>query len=84
MGIMEVHFPSDLQAKIDQLVSETGHAPDRLLADAMVGYLAELTQAREMLNTRYDDLKNGKVKPIDGETFFENLRKREDELFSKQ
>ena len=64
---MEVHFPPDLQAKIDQLVLETGRAPDKLLEDAMAGYVAELVQTREMLNSRYDDLKSGRVKPIPGD-----------------
>ena len=44
----------------------------------------ELAQTREMVNSRYDDLKNGRVKPIDGEAFFESLRRREDELLKKQ
>jgi hypothetical protein len=48
-----------------------------LVEDAMAGYFEELTQTREMLNSRYDDLKSGRVKPIDGEEFFENLRRRE-------
>lgn len=81
---MEVHFAAELQAKIDQLVIETGRAPDKLVEDAMAGYVAELVETREMLNSRYDDLKSGKVKPIDGEAFFESLRKREDELLNKQ
>ncbi len=80
---MEVHFAPDLQAKIDQLVSETGRTPDKLLADAMAGYVSELAETREMLDSRYDDLKSG-VRLIDGEAFFESLRKREDELFNKQ
>jgi len=37
-----------------------------------------------MLNRRYDDLKSGKVKPVDGEAFFESLRKREDDLLNQQ
>ncbi len=37
-----------------------------------------------MLASRYDDLKSGRVKLIDGETFFESLRIREDELLKKQ
>ena len=49
LGAMEVHFAPDLRAKIDQLVSETGRAPDKL-ADAMAGYVAELAETREMLN----------------------------------
>jgi hypothetical protein len=81
---MEVNFAPELQAKIDQLVIETGYAPHKLLADAMAGYVAELAQTREMLNSRYDDLKSGKVKAIDGEAFFESLRKRENELLNKQ
>ena len=80
---MEVHFAPDLQAKIDQLVIETGYAPDKLVEDAMAGYVAELAETREMLNSRYDDLKSGTVKPIDGEEFFENLRRREDELLKQ-
>ncbi len=73
MKTMEVHFPPDLQAKIDELVIETGRAPDKLLEDAMAGYVADLVQTREMLNSRYDDLKSGRVKPIPGdevETYF--------------
>jgi len=81
---MEVHFGPELQAKIDQLVVETGRAPRELLEDAMAGYLAELTQAREMLNSRYDELKSGRVSSIDGEAFFESLRKREEELLNKK
>src|SRR5882762_6475194 len=80
LKVMEVHFAPDLQARIDQLVAETGYSPDKLLEDAMAGYVAELAETREMLNSRYDDLKGGRVQPIDGEEFFENLRRREDEL----
>ncbi len=79
-----MHFASDLQAKIDQLVIETGRAPDKLLEDAMAGYIAELEETRDMLNSRYDDLKSGRVKPIDGEMFFESLRQREEELLKQR
>jgi len=64
---MEVHFAPELQARIDQLVIETGRAPEKLLEDAMAGYVAELAETREMLNSRYDDLKSGRVKPIPGD-----------------
>ena len=36
-----------------------------------------------MLDGRYDDSKSGKVKPIDGEAFFESLRQREESLLKK-
>jgi hypothetical protein len=64
---MEVHLAPDVQAKLDRLVSETGRAPDKLLEDAMAGYDVELAETREMLASRYDDLKSGRVKPIPGE-----------------
>jgi len=80
---MEVHCAPDLQAEIDRLVIETGFAPDRLIQDALAGYVAELAGARQMLDTRYDDLKSGRVRPVDGEAFFESLRKREEELLEK-
>src|SRR5260370_24555923 len=48
----------------------------------MAVYLQELAQTREMLDSRYDDIKSGRVKPIDGEAFFESLRLREEELLN--
>jgi hypothetical protein len=65
---MEVHFHTpDLEARLDRLAAETGRAAGELVEDAVLGYLAELAQAREMLNSRYDDLKSGRVKPIPGD-----------------
>ena len=80
---MEVHFTPDLQAKLDKLATETGRPTGELVEDVVAGYFDELAQTREMLNRRYDDLKSGRVKPLDGEEFFENLRRREDELLKK-
>lgn len=54
----------DLRAKLDRWVTETGRGPDELVEDAMAGYFEELARTREMLNSRYDDLKSGRVKPI--------------------
>jgi hypothetical protein len=83
-GGMEVHFAPDLQAKLDKLAIETGRPTGELVEDVIAGYFDELAQTREMLDSRYDDLKSGRVKPIDGEAFFESLRQREDELLKKQ
>lgn len=81
---MEVHLNNPgLQTKIDQWVAEIGRGADELVEDAMAGYFDELTQVRGMLDNRYDDLKSGKVKPIDGEVFFESLRQREEELLKR-
>ena len=81
---MDVHLSNpDLQAKLDRWVAETGRGPDELVEDAMAGHFDELARTRQMLDGRYDDLKSGRVKPIDGEDFFEGLRRREDELLGK-
>jgi hypothetical protein len=73
---MEVHFAPDVQAKLDRLVSETGRAPDKLLEDALAGYDIELAETREMLDSRYDDLKSGRVKPIPGEEIVTHFREK--------
>jgi hypothetical protein len=72
---MDLHLNNpDLQAKIDRWVAETGRGPDELAEDAFAGYFEELAQTRNMLDSRYDDLKSGKVKPIDGEEAFARLK----------
>ena len=77
---MEVHFKPEVQAKLDQMARETGCASEELVEDAVTGYFDELAYTRELLDRRYDDLESGKVKLVDGEAFFEALRKREDEM----
>jgi len=80
---MEVHFSPELEAKLNEMSSKTGRPTEELVQDATAGYLADLADAREMLDRRYDEVKSGKVKPIDGETFFQSLRQREDELMKR-
>jgi hypothetical protein len=67
-------------AFLEQLARESGRSTDKLVQDAVAGFVDELAGSREMLDSRYDDLKSGRVKAIDGETFFEGLRQREDEF----
>jgi hypothetical protein len=73
---MKVNFAPDLQAKLDQLVSETGCAPEKLIEDAMAGYFADLAQTREVLNSRYDNLKTGPVKAIPGDEVIAHFREK--------
>jgi predicted DNA-binding protein len=73
---MEVHFRPETESRLQELSAKTGRAPDDLVEDAMAGYLQELAQVREMLDTRYDDLKSGRVKPIEGQKAFANLRRK--------
>lgn len=81
---MEVHLTSDTEKKLRDLSAQSGRGTDDLVEDAMAGYFEEVLQVREMLDSRYDDLKSGRVKPIDGEEFFKSLRRREGELLKKQ
>lgn len=73
---MEVHLSPEMQAKLDKLATDTGRSQNEFVEDAMAGYLDELGQVRGMLDSRYDDTKSGKVKPIDGEEAFARLREK--------
>ena len=77
---MEVHFPPELEKKLNDLAALSGRSADVLVQDAVAGLVDDLAETREMLDRRYDDLKSGRVKPVGGEAFFESLRQREDEL----
>ena len=80
---MEVHFTPELEKKLSDVAAQSGRGADEIVQDVVAGYLDGLAGVRELLDTRYDDLKSGRVKPVDGETFFENLRKREEELLNR-
>lgn len=71
---MVVHLKPETESRLQELAATTGRAPDDLLEDAMSGYLAELTEVRNILDGRYDDIKSGRVQPIDGEDAFARLR----------
>ncbi len=81
---MEVRFKPDTESRLAELASRSGRATDDLVEDALSGYLAEIAEVREMLDGRFDDIKSGCVKPIDGEAFFDNLRQREDQLLEQR
>lgn len=55
-----------------------GHA--RCTVDTLLGhpydYCMELSQVHQMLDTRYDEIKSGRVKPVDGEEAFSRLRQK--------
>jgi predicted DNA-binding protein len=63
---MEVQFTPEVEKKLNELATQSGRGPAELLQDALAGYFEEMAQTREMLNSRYDDLKSGRVKPIPG------------------
>ncbi len=71
---MEIHLTPETEKTLKDISAQSGRATDDLVEDAMAGYLQELLQTREMLNSRYDDLESGRVKPIDGEEAFARLK----------
>ena len=82
---MEAHFSPETEKRLKDLAAQSGRGTaDQLVQDVVEGYFDELARTRGMLNSRYDDLKSGRVNPIDGEAFFNELRRREDELLKKR
>ena len=71
---MEVHFNPDTEQKLKGLSAQSGRATDELVEDAIAAYIEELLRVRGTLNRRYDELKSGTVKPIDGEEAFLRLK----------
>lgn len=80
---MEFRFKPPTESRLDELASQCGCPTDDLVEDALVGYLAEMIEVRNALDSHYDEIKSGQMKPIDGEAFFDSLRRREEELLKK-
>ncbi len=73
---MVVRLKPETESRLQELAAKTGRAPDELVEDAMAGYLAELAQVRDTLDRRYDEIKSGRIKPIDGQDAFKRLRSK--------
>jgi predicted DNA-binding protein len=67
---MELNLRPETESRIQELAAKTGRGADELVEEAMAGYLQELAQTRDLLDARYDDLKSGRVRAIDGEEAF--------------
>ena len=66
----------ELEKKLNDLATQSGRAAGELVQDAVAGYVDDLAGTRDMLDSRYDDLKNGKVKLIPGEEVFARLNEK--------
>ena len=76
---MKVQVSAETARKLNDLAASSGRAPNDIVEDALAGYLEEVAVVCTTLDSRYDDLKSGRVKPIDGEAAFDTLRsKRKD------
>ena len=80
---MKVHVTPETAKKLTDLAATTGRGADELVQDALAGYLEELVSLRDTLDTRYDDLKSGRVQPIDGEEAFTRLREKSEHRRSR-
>jgi predicted transcriptional regulator len=77
---MVVHLSPETESRLKELAATTGRAPNELIEDAMAGYLVELAQVRGMLDSRYDEIRSGRVQPLDGEDAFDQLRRKSKDL----
>ena len=79
MQSMELHLTPDLEAKLNELATETGRTTNDLVQDVVAAYFEEAARIHDMLDQRYDEIKSGTLKPIDGEEAFERLRRKSKE-----
>lgn len=73
---MVVRLSPETESRLQELAATTARAPEEIVEDAMTGYLAELAQVRGMLDRRYDEMKTGQIRPIDGKEAFRQLRQK--------
>jgi hypothetical protein len=73
---MEVPFSPEEQIQIDSIAATTGQGAGEYVREVISEHLHELDEVRTMLSSRYDDIKSGRVQPIDGEETFARLRAR--------
>ena len=70
---MQLQLTAELEAKLKDIAAQSGQPVDELVENVMGGYVDELTETKAMLDTRYDDIKSGRVQLIDGEEAFARL-----------
>jgi predicted transcriptional regulator len=70
---MEVHLTPETEQKLKEFAELRGSGTDEVIEDALAGYFSRVLEVRETLDRRYDEVKSGKVKPIDGEEAFARL-----------
>ena len=76
---MEINFRPETESRLQELAQQTGRAPNDLIEDAMAGYLKELGDTRAMFDSRYDDLKSGRVTPVNGDAAFADLHRKSEQ-----
>ena len=70
---MEVQFAPEIEKQLNDLAAQSGRGTDELVRDAVAGYVGEVSATQRMLDSRYDDIKDGRVQLLDGEEAFARL-----------
>jgi hypothetical protein len=73
---MEVHFAPETEKLKDLALRSGRRTADELVQQVVEGYFEELAETRQTLDSRYDDLESGKVKPIPGDEVAAHLREK--------
>ena len=82
---MEVHVTNrELEKRLSELARRSGRDANDLVQDALAGYFDELATLHTTLDTRYDDLKSGRVQPIDGDEAATRLKAKSEERRNKK
>ena len=61
---MEIRLKPETESRLNELASKSGRRTDELVEDAMAAYLTEVAEVRSVLDSRYDEIKSGRVQPI--------------------
>ena len=81
-GILPILSTAETEKTIRQLAAQSGQATDDIVEDAMVAYIKKLGHLRQTLDSRYDQIKNGKVQLIPGDEVEEYFAQKEGNLDS--
>ena len=75
---MEVQLTPDVEKQLNDLATQSGCGANDVLEDALAGYFEEVAQTHQLLNSRYEDLKSGRVKPVSREELITHFREKSD------
>jgi len=74
---MEIQLTPETEKRLQALAEQSGGATvDELVQDVIEEYFGDLAKARQTLDSRYDDLESGRVKPVPGDAVIARLRAR--------
>jgi predicted transcriptional regulator len=73
LSALVIRLSPPTESRFQELAAATRRAPDDLVEDAITGYLTELSQVRNTLDSRDEGIKSNRVQPIEGEEVFREL-----------